>query len=78
MNGQDQNNKNSWYINYSIYSLAGIQLATSVVVGLMLGGYIDKKVGTAPWLTVIGLILGSVGGFYNLVKLVNWHHNRKK
>jgi len=69
--------RDDWYVAYGIYSIVGIQLAVSVVAGLFFGNYIDKKIGTTPWLTIIGLILGSVGGFYNLFRIVNWHRDRK-
>ncbi len=72
----DKNEKNDWYASYAIYSVVGIQLAASVIAGLFFGSYIDKKIGTTPWLTIAGLILGSAGGFYNLFKIVNWHKGR--
>jgi len=70
--------KNDWYVAYGVYSVVGIQLAVSVVAGLMFGNYLDKRLGTLPWLTVVGLIIGSVGGFYNLIRIVNWHRDRKR
>ena len=76
MNGQ--NDKDGWYLAYGIYSVAGIQLAVAVVAGLFLGNYIDKKAGTSPWLTMIGLVLGFAGGLYNLVSIMNWHKDRSK
>lgn len=36
----------------------GIEIALSVAVGLLGGSWLDKKFGTAPWLTVIGLGYG--------------------
>lgn len=78
MNGPkpNGNNKNELFLNYGLYGIAGAQLAVSVVAGLLLGNYIDKKIGTSPWITMVGLILGFVGGLYNLIKIMNWH--RKK
>ena len=38
---------------------------------LLLGGggyWLDGRLGTAPWLTVGGLLLGIVVGFYELIK----------
>ena len=61
----------------AIYSAVGIQLAVSVVAGLMFGNYLDKKLGTLPWLTVIGLALGFVGGLVNLVRILGWFGKRK-
>ncbi len=74
MNGQ--NGKNSWYLAYAVYGVAGVQVAVSVLAGLFFGNYVDKKIGTSPWLTIICLILGATGGFYNLVRIMNWHRDR--
>lgn len=36
----------------------GIEVVLSVVVGLFGGQWLDKKFGTTPWLTVVGLLYG--------------------
>lgn len=76
MNGQSD--KNGWYFAYGIYSVAGVQLAAAVIAGLFFGNYIDKKAGTSPWLAITGLVLGFVGGLYNLIRIMNWHKDRNK
>lgn len=52
--------------------LAGIGpfLAASVVVGYIFGRWLDGRLGTAPWLMVAGVLLGSAGGFIELVRLL--------
>ncbi len=46
----------------------GFELAASVVGGAMLGWWLDRQFGTAPW-ALIGLAaVGAVGGFYNLIR----------
>jgi ATP synthase protein I len=55
---------------YAIYGAAGVQLAASVVAGMLLGGYADGKLGTAPWLLIAGIALGFAGGLVNLVRIV--------
>lgn len=75
MDGQKQ--KDDWYVAYGIYGVVGIQLAAAVIAGLFFGNYLDKKLGTLPWLTVAGLVLGSIAGFYNLVRIMSWNRERK-
>lgn len=50
------------------YSGIGLELA-GVIAGLALAGYwIDSRFGTAPWGILGGVVLGLVGGLYNLVR----------
>ena len=50
------------------YSGIGFELA-GVIGGLALVGYwIDRRFGTAPWGILGGVVLGLVGGLYNLVR----------
>jgi F0F1-type ATP synthase assembly protein I len=47
---------------------AGVELA-GATAGLALFGYwIDRKFGTGPWALIVGVVMGLVGGLYNLVK----------
>ncbi len=70
MQKSPQNQMDKGLTAYAIYGTAGIQLAVSVVAGLMLGNYADGKLGTAPWLLIVGLALGFAGGLVNLVRIV--------
>ena len=71
-------NDRDWYITYGVYSAVGIQLAASVVGGLWLGSYLDSRFRTQPWLLLTGLIVGSVGGFWNLFTMVKWFERRRR
>ena len=62
---------------YGIYGAVGFQLAGSVIGGLMLGSWLDKKLGWTPWLTLTGLLIGAIGGFYNLIRVLQWKETRK-
>jgi F0F1-type ATP synthase assembly protein I len=46
----------------------GIELALSTVIGILGGRWLDSKLSTAPWLTILGLILGVVAGFRSLIR----------
>jgi len=63
---------------FGIYGGVGFQLAASVVGGLLIGDYLDRHWKTTPWLTMSGLILGAIGGFYNLIKILDWNQNRRE
>jgi len=46
----------------------GLELAGAVAGFALVGYWIDRHFGSAPWALLIGLVLGLVGGLYNLVK----------
>lgn len=54
----------------------GIELAVSTVIGLLGGRWLDGKLGTEPWLSIVGLILGVVAGFRSLYQTAK-NENRK-
>ncbi len=45
------------------YAAVGIEMAASVVIGLLMGTWLDRWLGTAPWLALVFLLLGAVAGF---------------
>lgn len=40
--------------------------ASSIVAGTLLGYFLDKWLGTDPWLVVIGILFGSYAGFVKM------------
>ena len=46
----------------------GLQLAITVVVLFFLGKWLDSRWGTSPWLMLVGLFLGIVGGLFKFVR----------
>ncbi len=49
------------------YSSIGMSVSLSIVIGLGIGVYLDRKVfGTTPWLTLIFLGLGIAAGFRHI------------
>ena len=52
-------------------STVGMTLVLATVIGLAGGYYLDKWLGTSPWLTLIGLGFGIAAGFVNLFRTVN-------
>ena len=48
----------------------GITYGVTVLVFVGLGWWLDDRFGTSPWLLIVGMLLGSVGGIVSLVKKV--------
>jgi ATP synthase protein I len=51
-------------------STIGMTLVIATVLGLAGGYYLDRWLGTSPWLTLIGLLFGIAAGFVNLFRSV--------
>jgi F0F1-type ATP synthase assembly protein I len=59
------------YRDVAPYFGLGMQLALAVVVFYLVGNWLDEKYGTTPWLGLLGLFLGTVGGFIKFFKTVS-------
>jgi ATP synthase protein I len=46
----------------------GIEFAAAVAGLTLLGYWIDRRFGSAPWGVLIGAAIGLVGGTYNLIR----------
>ena len=73
----DQNGRRA----FALYAAAGFQFVGAVGGLSVLGWWFDGRLGTTPWLAVAGLVLGSVGGFWNLwriLKLIQTNDERRE
>jgi ATP synthase protein I len=53
------------------YSSLGFSVSLSIVIGLAIGVYLDRKVfNTTPWLTLIFLGLGIIAAFRNIGRAI--------
>ena len=52
-------------------SSVGLELGLSVVFGVLFGRWLDGKLGTAPWLMIVFLVLGLVAGFRSVLRAVH-------
>lgn len=50
-------------------STVGLNMVAFTAAGLAMGYFLDKFLGTRPWLTIIFLLIGIAGGFRELFKL---------
>lgn len=50
------------------YLGTGLQFAGSIVLFLFVGQWLDRRLGTDPWLLLLGVFVGAAAGFYSLYR----------
>jgi len=66
----DKNGRSEIFRRAAPYMGLGTMFAAALVMGIGVGYWADGKLGTRPWLTVAGLLLGLVVGCYNFFVVV--------
>ncbi len=56
--------------------MAGMQFAAGVLICLYAGEWLDRRLGTTPWLVIVGAFLGAAAGFLALYRKLN--NDRKR
>jgi len=52
--------------HYFYIGTIGFHLVSGIVVGVLIGYYLDKFFNTSPWLTIIFFFFGVAAGFRNM------------
>lgn len=47
---------------------AGLQFAASIAFFLLLGMWLDRRLGTDPWLLIAGVTVGGTAGFWSIYR----------
>ncbi len=53
------------------YGTVGLEFGLSVLVGLWGGDWLDGKLGTGPWLSLVGMAFGIAAGLRTLLRAMN-------
>lgn len=74
---------NKKFFKYLSLSTIGLHLVSGVVVGVLIGYYLDKFFNTSPWHTILFFFFGIGAGFRNMYKdvqkyIVNEGENTEK
>lgn len=54
----------------------GFQFAAGIVLGVLVGQWIDRHYGTNPWGVLVGAFLGFGAGFYSIFRSVKKDQGR--
>lgn len=46
----------------------GLQFALTIVVFAFAGIWLDKHLGTSPWLVILGVFIGAAAGFFSIYR----------
>ena len=60
------------------YFIVGTELASAILGGMFLGSILDSKFETESLFSIVGIILGTIGGFYLMFKIINNFDKKKK
>lgn len=60
--------KNKHSESMGIAYMMGIHLVSGVIVGIVMGYYLDKFFDTKPWLTLVFLVFGIIAGYRNMFR----------
>jgi len=56
---------------FAIGSTLGVQFAASVLLGFWGGRFLDHRLGSEPWLMVVGVLLGVAAGTIGIYRVVS-------
>ncbi len=50
------------------YAGVGLQFVASLLLFLFVGQWLDRRLGTTPWLTITGVFVGAGAAFYSMYR----------
>lgn len=60
------------------YATAWVQFVAPLLAFLFLGQWLDRRYDTAPWLMMLGVLLGAGGGLYSMYRVLMAEQEREE
>ena len=67
--GSDKRKKGGVYAQAARYSSIIFLLPSCLLVGYLIGRFLDRSLDSDPWASVAGLLLGGVAGLVRVVRM---------
>ncbi len=67
-NKKRRKNSEILFSAFAYFSQVGVTMAATILVGVLLGKYLDRWLGTEPWLLLICSLLGLGAAIRSLLK----------
>lgn len=64
----NNDNRKEYFRKYGIVTALVFEIVALVFLGFLIGGFLDKKIGSDPYLMMTGVILGFIGGIYRFYR----------
>lgn len=76
---KDNKDKDKYVLkNLALISQIGISVITPIILGVYIGQFIDKKLGTNGVFSIVLILIGAGAGFLNIFKLAGSKDNKGK
>lgn len=79
-NEQDSKSKHNFsdvFRAFSLVSQLGFSMAACIIFCIWGGNLLDNKLGTSPWLLILGALLGAASSFKVMFDMLNKHWRNK-
>jgi len=67
---QFDEDKNDWIYYLALVTQLGLVVVITILVGFFAGLFVDSKLNTSPIFTIVLLVFGILGGFYNAYLMI--------
>jgi len=64
-------NQGRWLRRAGLASSVGLVLVVSTLIGYAFGSWLDRRLGTEPWLMLLFTLMGIAAGFIEMFRIVS-------